>query len=335
MVRIVLPAASLTGSDAGARRLAVEMDGAGAAEPRAAAEFRPGHAQFVAQRPQQRHFRLDVDGDFPPVDKKIDHRPGASICCSELITKERHDWSASTAGGRSNWREANDSAGEYRDCEEIDACDLTARASDPILSDIGNERVPTPLTIACPPACGKPGARLADGRPVPHPLRAGPAGIVRIKREGDKGTPAGRFRLLWGYYRPDRVRLRAAGAPLKALRRDQGWCEDPSSPRYNRPVRLPARDCTDRMWREDHLYDLTFVLDQNFSRRAKGRGSAIFFHLARARPHADRRLRRDFRRRHEETGAAPRARRSHGDRVAVPPQSADQNRIDAGRLAFL
>jgi L,D-peptidoglycan transpeptidase YkuD (ErfK/YbiS/YcfS/YnhG family) len=36
------------------------------------------------------------------------------------------------------------------------------------------------------------------------------------------------------------------------------------------------------MWREDHLYDLTFVLDQNFSRRAKGRGSAIFFHLARA-----------------------------------------------------
>jgi L,D-peptidoglycan transpeptidase YkuD (ErfK/YbiS/YcfS/YnhG family) len=35
------------------------------------------------------------------------------------------------------------------------------------------------------------------------------------------------------------------------------------------------------MWREDHLYDLVFVLDQNFSRRAKGRGSAIFFHLAR------------------------------------------------------
>jgi L,D-peptidoglycan transpeptidase YkuD (ErfK/YbiS/YcfS/YnhG family) len=35
------------------------------------------------------------------------------------------------------------------------------------------------------------------------------------------------------------------------------------------------------MWRDDHLYDLTFVLDQNFLRRAKGRGSAIFFHLAR------------------------------------------------------
>ena len=75
--------------------------------------------------------------------------------------------------------------------------------------------------------------------------------------------------------------MRAAGAPLRPLRRDQGWCEDPSSPRYNRPVCLPADDCTDRMWRDDHLYDLTFVLDQNFTRCAKGCGSAIFFHLVR------------------------------------------------------
>jgi L,D-peptidoglycan transpeptidase YkuD (ErfK/YbiS/YcfS/YnhG family) len=117
--------------------------------------------------------------------------------------------------------------------------------------------------------------------PFRIPCALGPAGIVRLKREGDMGTPAGRFPLLWGYCRPDRVRLRAAGAPLRLLARDQGWCEDPASPRYNRPVRLPARDCTDRMWREDHLYDLTFVLDQNFTRRARGCGSAIFFHLAR------------------------------------------------------
>lgn len=117
--------------------------------------------------------------------------------------------------------------------------------------------------------------------PFRIPCALGPAGLVRIKREGDGGTPFGRFRLLWGYYRPDRKRPSAGGVPLKAMRRDQGWCEDPSSPRYNRPVRLPAPDVTDRMWRADHLYDLTFVLDQNFSTRAKGAGSAIFFHLAR------------------------------------------------------
>jgi L,D-peptidoglycan transpeptidase YkuD (ErfK/YbiS/YcfS/YnhG family) len=118
--------------------------------------------------------------------------------------------------------------------------------------------------------------------PFRVPCALGPAGIVHIKREGDKGTPAGRFRILWGYCRPDRVRLRwSAGAPLRPMRRNQGWCEDPESPRYNRPVRVPAPDCTDRMWRDDHLYDLIFVLDQNFLRRAKGRGSAIFFHIAR------------------------------------------------------
>jgi L,D-peptidoglycan transpeptidase YkuD (ErfK/YbiS/YcfS/YnhG family) len=113
------------------------------------------------------------------------------------------------------------------------------------------------------------------------PCALGPAGIVRRKREGDGGTPAGRFALLWAFYRPDRPRAPAGGVPLKALRRDSGWCEDPSSARYNRPVRVPAGDCTDRMWREDHLYDLAFVLDQNFTRRRKGAGSAIFFHLAR------------------------------------------------------
>jgi L,D-peptidoglycan transpeptidase YkuD (ErfK/YbiS/YcfS/YnhG family) len=125
----------------------------------------------------------------------------------------------------------------------------------------------------------------ARGWLVAGPLRfacaMGPAGIVRNKREGDGATPAGRFRLLWGYYRADRRRPPAGGVPLVAMRRDQGWCEVPASGRYNRPVRLPAADVTDSMRRGDALYDLVFVLDYNFTRRSKGRGSAIFFHLAR------------------------------------------------------
>ena len=64
MVRIVLPAASLTGVMQDARRLAVDDHGAGAAESRAAAEFGPDHPQFVAQRPEQRHFGLNVDVRF-------------------------------------------------------------------------------------------------------------------------------------------------------------------------------------------------------------------------------------------------------------------------------
>jgi L,D-peptidoglycan transpeptidase YkuD (ErfK/YbiS/YcfS/YnhG family) len=33
--------------------------------------------------------------------------------------------------------------------------------------------------------------------------------------------------------------------------------------------------------RADHLYDIVVVLDYNLRRRVKGRGSAIFLHLAR------------------------------------------------------
>jgi L,D-peptidoglycan transpeptidase YkuD (ErfK/YbiS/YcfS/YnhG family) len=117
--------------------------------------------------------------------------------------------------------------------------------------------------------------------PLRIPCALGPAGIVHRKREGDGGTPAGAFALLWAFYRPDRPRPQAGGVPMRPMRRDSGWCEAPESPRYNRPVRLPAKDCTDRMWRDDRLYDLCYVLDQNFTRRAKGAGSAIFFHLAR------------------------------------------------------
>ncbi len=123
------------------------------------------------------------------------------------------------------------------------------------------------------------GRLFAGGLCIPCAL--GPAGIVRRKREGDGATPAGRFRLLWAFYRPDRQRRAAGGAPMRALRRDAGWCEDARSPNYNRPVRLPFALACDSMWRDDNLYDLAFVLDYNFSQRRKGAGSAIFFHIAR------------------------------------------------------
>ena len=63
----------------------------------------------------------------------------------------------------------------------------------------------------------------------------GPAGIVRRKREGDGATPAGAFPLLWGYFRPDRKRSAPGGVPLRALRKDSGWCETPVEPALQSP----------------------------------------------------------------------------------------------------
>ena len=49
------------GRDAGAGGDAVDMHGAGAAQRHAAAELRAGHAEHVAQHPQQRRVAVDID----------------------------------------------------------------------------------------------------------------------------------------------------------------------------------------------------------------------------------------------------------------------------------
>jgi L,D-peptidoglycan transpeptidase YkuD (ErfK/YbiS/YcfS/YnhG family) len=46
-------------------------------------------------------------------------------------------------------------------------------------------------------------------------------------------------------------------------------------------VRLPFEASHERLWREDHLYDLVGVLGWNDDPPRPGRGSAIFLHLAR------------------------------------------------------
>lgn len=107
----------------------------------------------------------------------------------------------------------------------------------------------------------------------------GAAGIGARKREGDGLTPKGRFALRGGYWRADR--MARPGPRLCATKPGDGWCDAPNSPAYNRPVRLPFVASHERLWRDDHVYDVVVVLDYNFSLVRRGRGSAIFFHLAR------------------------------------------------------
>jgi L,D-peptidoglycan transpeptidase YkuD (ErfK/YbiS/YcfS/YnhG family) len=102
-----------------------------------------------------------------------------------------------------------------------------------------------------------------------------------MKREGDGATPMGLFTLCQVLYRPDRLRKLRAGLPVQAMRRSDGWCDDVRDGNYNRKVRLPFVGA-ETLWREDHIYDVIVVLDHNRRPRAKGRGSAIFMHVARA-----------------------------------------------------
>jgi L,D-peptidoglycan transpeptidase YkuD (ErfK/YbiS/YcfS/YnhG family) len=125
---------------------------------------------------------------------------------------------------------------------------------------------------------GTQGVLIAGGMRVPCAL--GRSGVTREKREGDGATPAGVHRLVGVLYRPDRVRCPVTRLPVAAIRRDDGWCDDPADRRYNRPVDLPYRASHERLWREDHLYDVAVILDYNLASPVTGRGSAIFLHLA-------------------------------------------------------
>lgn len=121
---------------------------------------------------------------------------------------------------------------------------------------------------------------IADAR---YRCSIGSAGVVTDKKEGDGGTPLGSFQVRRIYYRPDRI----DPAELKTdiaqfpLTENDGWCDDVDSPEYNTLVKLPFQSSHEVLWREDNLYDIIGVLAYNDDPAQKGKGSAIFLHIAR------------------------------------------------------
>jgi len=115
------------------------------------------------------------------------------------------------------------------------------------------------------------GGRAACGR----------GGVRAGKREGDGATPAGRFPLLFGLYRADRVAIPPTALPTTRLAPGDAWVDDPADPRYNRLVSLPYPAHLEQMWRADGLYDVVVVIGYNMDPVVPGAGSAIFLHIAR------------------------------------------------------
>lgn len=101
------------------------------------------------------------------------------------------------------------------------------------------------------------------------------------RREGDGITPIGIFPIRRILYRPDRLPRPQTGLPVEMLNPDDGWCDAPGDPNYNRAVKLPYAASAESMWRGDHLYDVVAILGFNDDPVADGAGSAIFLHCAR------------------------------------------------------
>ena len=109
----------------------------------------------------------------------------------------------------------------------------------------------------------------------------GRGSIAETKVEGDGVTPVGRWPLRRVLYRADRLAPPQTVLPLAVIGADDGWCDDPGDPAYNRPVRLPYAASHERLQREDSLYDVIVVLGHNDDPVVPGAGSAIFLHVAR------------------------------------------------------
>ena len=104
---------------------------------------------------------------------------------------------------------------------------------------------------------------------------------AHLKREGDGASPLGTYPLRRVFYRPDRLARPRTGLSAIPLRETDGWCDAPQHPLYNRPVTLPFAASHERLWRDDHVYDLIVELGHNDSPPVANMGSAIFLHLAR------------------------------------------------------
>jgi L,D-peptidoglycan transpeptidase YkuD (ErfK/YbiS/YcfS/YnhG family) len=138
----------------------------------------------------------------------------------------------------------------------------------------------TRLTVRARPGKRSQGLLVAGNAVFPCALGRG--GISANKREGDGATPLASMRILSGYFRGDHVAARRTRLAMAPIHAKLGWCEVSDDRNYNRPVKIPYGASHETMRRADRLYDYCLVLDWNISPRRRGRGSAIFFHLARS-----------------------------------------------------
>lgn len=109
----------------------------------------------------------------------------------------------------------------------------------------------------------------------------GRAGVRQDKQEGDGATPVGMLPLRRVLYRADRMRPPDCALPVEPIAPTDAWCDDPDQPAYNRMIRLPHDGRYEELWRQDPLYDIVGILGWNDAPVQRGRGSAIFLHVAR------------------------------------------------------
>ena len=105
-------------------------------------------------------------------------------------------------------------------------------------------------------------------------------GLSKNKTEGDGCTPVGTFKLNKIMYRPDKINDFKSNLETEIIEKRDGWCDDINSELYNQKIIFPYELSAENLYRDDDLYDLICIIDYNLNPIIKGKGSAIFLHVA-------------------------------------------------------
>ena len=108
----------------------------------------------------------------------------------------------------------------------------------------------------------------------------GKRGIGFKRKEGDLITPKGKYKIKYILYRKDRIRKIQSKIKTIAIKKNMGWCDDTKSKKYNRLIKLPSSNSHEKLYKKESIYDLILVLNYNMNPIVKGKGSAIFIHVA-------------------------------------------------------
>ena len=108
----------------------------------------------------------------------------------------------------------------------------------------------------------------------------GEKGSTKYKKEGDKKTPKGTFKIGNLYFRKDRLTKPSTSLKCIEIKKDIGWCNDINFPKkYNKLIKINKNIRHEKLIRKDHKYDLLIPIKYNAKKPSVGKGSCIFIHL--------------------------------------------------------
>ena len=108
----------------------------------------------------------------------------------------------------------------------------------------------------------------------------GKNGLTLKKKEGDKKTPIGSFKIDHLYYRNDKIKLPKINLKSIVISKKMGWSDDVNKPKhYNKLININKNVHHEKMFRNDYKYDLMIPIKYNYENRVVGKGSCIFIHL--------------------------------------------------------